>query len=361
MKNVLLHVGHGKTGSGYIQSFLVTNTEILVSNDITYPHHQSMQRAKVGLATSGNVDYMPHFADYIGEHAAASGTAKVLFSSEFLFRAILCYGDNFAHLCKYFDVAVILFIRDPLEHAISMYGQRIKRGRLTASLDEYVSSEYRIPWLVSDLIDIVGAVGARLIVRNYSNYRRCILRAFLLAINLDERGFTLPPVDDINRSLSPSEIRVQRAFNRYFGRQAWKFVSQPLVDNIPFSPRIDLTITRETYDKFCEKMADILPVVNQKLPDGEQYSLNVPTHFSDQASKDDEEFIYLSDRQMAVIASAVHAYIHNLETRNHNLEAKLLRSRSRSPYRRIRGFINKIDGLKSRNNVSERGSPSRSR
>jgi hypothetical protein len=86
-------------------------------------------------------------------------------------------------------------------------------------------------------------------------------------------------------------------------------------------------------------MADIVLAVNQKLPDGERYSLSAPMHFSDQAGT--EEFIYLSDRQIDVIASAVHAYIHKLETHNHKLETKLLRSRSRSPYRRIRRLFRK--------------------
>jgi hypothetical protein len=220
-----------------------------------------------------------------------------------------------------------------------MYGQAVKKGRATVSVDEHIRG-YNTPWLVSDLIDIVRGAGASLVVKNYSRHRQCIVKAFLRTFNLEERDFTMPSVQDINRSLCANEMRVQLAFNRYFGEQAYNLVSGPLVENIPLSRKIDLTTTRETYDIFFERTADIVRAVNQKLPAGERYSFNPPTHFSDQAGT--EEFIYLSDRQIDVIASAVHAYIYNLETHNHKLKAKLLRSRSRSPYRRIRRLFKKL-------------------
>jgi hypothetical protein len=341
MKKILLHVGHGKTGTSYIQSFLATNKEKLAEHNITYPNHNSIETARGGHTTSGNIDIenLGSFDDYIATRAAASGSYSVLFSSEFLFRAILHNRYKFDSLCKCFDVAVILFIRNPFEHAISMYGQSVKKGRATVSVDEYIRG-YNTPWLVSDLIDIVRVAGASLIIKNYSNYRRRILREFLLALDLEERDFSFPAVQDINRSLCANEIRVQLAFNRYFGEQAFNLVAGPLVDNVPLSSKIDLTTTKETYNYFVEKIADVVRAVNQKLPAAERYSFNPPTQFSDQAGT--EEFIYLSDRQIDVIASAVHAYIHNLETHNHKLKAKLLRSRSRSPYRRIRRLFKKL-------------------
>jgi hypothetical protein len=341
MKKILLHVGHPKTGTSYIQSFLAINRDKLADHNIIYPYHESIEKAKAGRTTPGNIniDTLDSFDDYLAERAAASGLYSVLFSSEFLFGAILHNRCKFEALCKYFDIAVILFIRDPFEHAISMYGHSVKKGRATVSVDEHIRG-YNMPWLVSDLIDIVRKAGASLVIKNYSNYRRCILRAFLAAINVEERSFMMPPVQYINRSLSASEIRVQIAFNRYFGEQAASFVSRPLIDGIPLPKNIDLTTTRQTYDDFVERMANIIFAVNQKLPDGERYSLSAPMHFSD---PDAEEFIYLSDRQIDVIASAVHAYIHKLQTRNHNLETKLLRSRSRSPYRRIRRLFKKAD------------------
>jgi hypothetical protein len=333
MKKVLLHVGHGKTGTSYIQSFLAINGEKLPAYNIWYPNHTSFEDAKRGYVTSGNMDSLERFDDYILEHVAVSEFDNVLFSSEFLFELISRNRDAFARICKYFDVVVILFIRDPFEHAISTYGQLVKAGRLTVSVHEYMN-KYKTPWVVSDLIDIVREAGASLVVKNYSNHRRCILRAFLPALHLEERNFTLPLVQDINRSLSPNEIRVQIAFNRYFGKQAYNFVARPLINNIPLSPKFDLTTTRETCSMFFERMADIVPSVNRKLPDGELYSLNGPTHFSDQS--DTGNFIYLSDRQIDLIASSVHAYIRKLETRN-----ELLCSRSKSPYRRICRLFNK--------------------
>ncbi len=54
-KPVILHVGHGKTGSSALQSSLVLSSEALAKAGIFYPPSLSDARAMKGEVSSGNV------------------------------------------------------------------------------------------------------------------------------------------------------------------------------------------------------------------------------------------------------------------------------------------------------------------
>ena len=46
MKEIILHIGHGKTGSSYLQSFLALNREKLLDIGIDYPKDDEFENAK---------------------------------------------------------------------------------------------------------------------------------------------------------------------------------------------------------------------------------------------------------------------------------------------------------------------------
>jgi len=73
-------------------------------------------------------------------HAKAS---RLLFSREWLFSRIAADGGSLTTLQKSFDVTVILFTREFLAHAISSYGQAVKRGGCTKSLGKYLPGSLR--------------------------------------------------------------------------------------------------------------------------------------------------------------------------------------------------------------------------
>ena len=49
MNKLILHIGHGKTGSSYIQSFLANNILKLKENGIKYPKPRDLLKQKRGL------------------------------------------------------------------------------------------------------------------------------------------------------------------------------------------------------------------------------------------------------------------------------------------------------------------------
>jgi len=53
--NLYLHIGHGKTGSSALQSFLALNSNLLENYRIEYPEHASFENAINGKISSGNL------------------------------------------------------------------------------------------------------------------------------------------------------------------------------------------------------------------------------------------------------------------------------------------------------------------
>src|SRR5262245_28751429 len=54
MKTLYLHIGHGKTGTSYLQSSLALSIERLADRNIVYPRMGSVERGAKGLISSGN-------------------------------------------------------------------------------------------------------------------------------------------------------------------------------------------------------------------------------------------------------------------------------------------------------------------
>ena len=54
MKKLIVHVGHGKTGSSFLQSIFALNSDRMAQLGILYPEHISNAMARRGHITSGN-------------------------------------------------------------------------------------------------------------------------------------------------------------------------------------------------------------------------------------------------------------------------------------------------------------------
>ena len=138
-RDVLLHVGHGKTGSTYIQLFLALNAPRLLELGILYPDSDATRAALAGEITGGNYKARP-ILDNIGRFARQPPeTARLLFSSEALMREIPKTEAFFPTLRSHgLRASVLMFTRDPIEFLRAQYIQQVKRGGFTGSFDDYV-------------------------------------------------------------------------------------------------------------------------------------------------------------------------------------------------------------------------------
>lgn len=89
MKRVFLHIGHGKTGTSFVQSFLALNVGVLNSCGIDYPSHRGLAPARKGCLSSGNLGGVNDWREHIINESEKSHFEDIIFSNETLFHRIV--------------------------------------------------------------------------------------------------------------------------------------------------------------------------------------------------------------------------------------------------------------------------------
>lgn len=132
-QTLYLHIGHGKTGSSYLQSCFAASHDDLRRQDIAYPMIETMRKAAGGVALTGNGALLRLAVNDKNAHWPSLG--NVLFSREnmYMWLADEEFRPRFlAHLHQrgIDRLSVLLFIRDPVSHLISLYQQAVKRSAM---------------------------------------------------------------------------------------------------------------------------------------------------------------------------------------------------------------------------------------
>jgi hypothetical protein len=268
IKKIICHVGHGKTGTSYIQSALQLNSDLLQELGISYPLAPDYLAAERGDITSGNGRCL------FSRDFCVNGT--VLLSSEFLFHELA----NEEKLKKYLlshgvDVEVVLYTRNIFDFLTSIWGQAVKRGGLTQTLDEYlVSKSDPHHSRVGDWISLSKKYGFCLKVLNYSEHRSGLLESFVtsaLGANAmaNLHNFTLPKRKVVNRSLTKSEYALQIEFNKHFAGTNL-FVSDAWVNSLSDIPAEIPNISPIAYEEVVRWMTPIVRKINENLPHEEK-------------------------------------------------------------------------------------------
>lgn len=234
MKTLFLHVGHAKTGSSYLQSLFARNSDFLESCRIKYPFDESIREARLGKITTGNGKLL---VEKMLENRGSDGDWSELYSSEILFpyftesgftpyydfwleeRKALDPEVRFEKLLQWAEewgferVEVLLFIRNPISHALSQFHQRVKRGGCTQGVSEVFAS-FEVPRLVAEFLDVARRFEiVRVSVRNYS----VVANELDLVVSRWLKVSEFPFVDrdeTVNRSMSVSEVEFLRCLNR---------------------------------------------------------------------------------------------------------------------------------------------------
>ncbi len=281
--DLVLHIGHGKTGSSALQSFLANNSEILKEYGVLYPKHESFNLAKKGYISTGNIlakeDLFEAIEDSISEASINKKITSILFSSESLFMKIIRNHKKIKILDKKYNLTVIMYVRNPLDHALSAYGQMVKRGGETRLISEWIKN-YRALDQVIKLIKICKVSSIRLNIINYSNIES-IEKSFLnVLLNNNSQDFlkkcTIQENLVVNRSLSKVEYEIQRNFNKYFGKRSSKFISDQLVNSLPFIESEKESIDEYTLNHFIKNNREKVEFINSFLDEKNKLDLSKP-------------------------------------------------------------------------------------
>ncbi len=307
MARFILHIGHGKTGSSALQSALALSTDALAAQGIVYPEHGSFTQARAGQITAGNVNGRTLVAT--AKAALKRSPHDVLLSNESLIHFFLNDPELLPRVAALgAETQLILYVRNPYDHACSVYGQTVKRGGSVASFDAFLAG-YPTPAKVRAMMQMAQKADVGLTVINYSNHSNDILRSLTDALSVPAETLTPPTRGRVNRSLTRSELELQRMFNRHWGRRSSRFVSDALCNALPDMRAERPVASAQALDAFVAQQAPIVDEVNALLPPSEAYALEVPQGGAEADAQADLTF---TPEQMEVLVEAISARIPNV-------------------------------------------------
>lgn len=298
-----IHIGHGKTGTSAIQSFLAKNRSILLDYGVDYPEHDSFELAKRGKVSSGNGGLL--FEGFTFSNHQTS----YLFSNEGLYGR-LSDKNELIKFIKQIPVkpTIICYTRDLFDYYISDWGQSIKRGKGTEDVNIYAQRFQGFYRILADYIRWADEVGYELVVKNYSRHSDRLINNFCSLILKEDSSFfnsTSFDVGVVNRSLTKSEYKLQRLFNEHYSQQSSNFISDSLVNELPFVQKEQVSITEATRDLLLKNTVEDIEFINSKIEPSEHISTQFKGVIEEvEPSSDQKQYSFSSD-QLNVLARSI--------------------------------------------------------
>jgi hypothetical protein len=309
-----VHVGHGKTGSSFLQSWWAVNAEALRSrHGIAYPlkaprSGHCEDAAARGRFSMGNgfileevmadadpVALLAHLAMDLPTHG------QLLFSCERFVRSLpdqLLRLERIAHFAGFENLSLLLFVRDPLEHAHSLYAEMVKAHGYTGAVEDWLAC-YNLHEAIEHFLNVrAEAKTIQLAAFNYSlspDTLREQARQWL-GISSDV-VLANPPSARVNRSLDSDELKALLVLNGLLGEKA-RSIGRRLVQEIPGLSVRSVVASPDAQMRFLERVAPTVERINALLPPLQALRLNsLP-----QQEKSADDSIQLMPHQLKVIA-----------------------------------------------------------
>jgi hypothetical protein len=273
-------MGAHKTGSSALQVAFARNREQLAARGILYPRWENDEVVLAGGVDSGNglplawflvPSMAPRGRDVASELDRALATLddeadSVLYSSEFLYRFD---DDRWGQLVERVaahgrSLRAVVYVRDISGHALSMYGQQVKRGLYTGTFSAFIDpsrGDYS-PGFARPIERLVRTVGRHaVVVVHYDSVRESIFRHWcgcILEVEPDS-SWDLDLVEGVvNRSLTVLELRLMRSLNgRLAGKSEARRVSDALIACTPLigeAPRLSEADSKALHERFDEEV-----------------------------------------------------------------------------------------------------------
>jgi hypothetical protein len=283
MPTLYLHIGHGKTGSSWIQSSLQLSHAALKEQGIDYPLGRGVRlnNTETLLDTSGNAsDLFETEMKFIAALAAnrPSDNRSLLLSSEFIFEGILKEKIALERALQHgFDqVKVLLFIRDPVGHAVSNWQQNIKSNGLhRVSLEDHFGL-YDIPVWVKVIVDQMNcSEGVALTVLNYSRCKDRLLEAVAAWLDVPTETLVVPAVARVNRSMTPSELLLVQHLERYIPAPIPSRIARDLCTYLPNVETPRLLPSLAVQEALWARLLPVITHINAHIPQEQGYQCDI--------------------------------------------------------------------------------------
>jgi len=322
-----LHIGHGKTGSSYLQKVLVASIDNLEHFGFSFPNYiNNFDKIANGYPTTGNFHKLSNLYDFLDSATKEVPAKKVIFSSEDLFYFFLKEDLNkikeFLILGGH-NFKVLMFIRDPIETLISAYGQGIKSG-LKIDPIEFIK-DFNLVQDVSRVIDKLDFLGCEITIKNYSKCKSSQVNSISNFLGLIEGSLTVENSNTVNRSLTSSEIELLKILNKYIPSLSFN-IPNALVRELPLikGELLYEHVQENIIYDLVEKLNNDIEYANTKIDEPNKYSLltigNVKSFFKE------SELVNLNFNtdQIELIAREMGLRLNQVETKEGNYPKGIL-------------------------------------
>lgn len=278
MDTLFLHVGDGKTGSSYLQSFFGTNADALLNRGIHYPSHGDSRSELAGNATSGNGSQLLEILSGKLPSKTQHGNVvnSLLFSREQLAIETVRYKKElleFCQDCKLKKISFLYFVRDPIDHASTSWAQKVKFNGMKDEPDVFYEN-FNGPIKAENFIKAFSDIpSVEINLLNYSRVSGDILKYAAEWLNLGNCDLTLPPKVTVNRSLDQSELQLQLQMNKFVHKRS-AFIAYHLCNSLPEISGEHIYPSAQTQQEMLNRLSTSMDFVDDRLPNGHQYSRN---------------------------------------------------------------------------------------
>ena len=322
MRKLLLHIGHGKTGSSMLQSSFRLSRARLAGTGIIYGSGADENVTDELQITSGNgtglVSQSGALARTLAPHA--DGTEHLFFSSELLFSEFVKLNDpqrliDDARAAGFDTISILLFVRDPMGHASSLWQQGVKRGGKTDPIESAYQA-YKFPALVSKFLRTVQPVdGFEVTLRNYSACRKSLLAETESWLGVPEGTLVAPKATRVNRSMTRAELELQMAFNAHLGK-CGDLISDPLCEKLHDVDPDDIRPSVEVQQACWDRLQPPIRVVNAALPADHHYRFDVKEPPSDEGN------LEFTPEQVKVFVTSICERMRRMREMNQKLQRR---------------------------------------
>lgn len=287
MPTLYIHIGHGKTGSSWIQACLRLSHEALEKHGILYATGDDSQFDHPGKITSGNAIDLLNSKARFEKHLKNNQnrkTASLLFSSEHIFIDFIDsnageYLEETARAFGFDKIKILLFIRNPIGMSVSIWQQRTKRRGNYAvklsNLHEHMEIGSDMVVYVEDIVTRLRKCSSvELTVRNYSRCRERLVEETAEWLGIPESIFTRPEIGRINRSLTWSELMFQMELNKIVGPSGNIF-SDPLCEQLPELEYESIFPPVAVQEAIWNTLLPYIERVNKQIPEAHRYQCDI--------------------------------------------------------------------------------------
>jgi hypothetical protein len=199
-----------------------------------------------------------------------------------------------------------MYVRDVFDHSTSFWNQRVKGGEETLDLDEFLETKYGdqledVLWWLENK----DQLGIDLKVANYSNHSMNLAEHFLTDMlgvsDISKFDLTMDS-RQINRSLTRSELEVQRILNHTFPQNSARSFGVSLINELPDMHDDKVLPSEQAFTKLVSRIGPLAGQINEHLDIGEQISLQYPKKANNLETSSTTVFIF-SRNQLEVLVS----------------------------------------------------------